>query len=59
MNDIMEAENMFGNLFNMDGPLYKFGNIVFDLFVLNLLWVIFSLPIVTIGATDCFILFNR
>ena len=51
MNDIMEAENMFGNLFNMDGPLYKFGNIVFDLFVLNLLWVIFSLPIVTIGAS--------
>lgn len=42
---------MFNNLFSMDGPLYKFGNLVFDLFVLNLLWVIFSLPFFTIGAS--------
>lgn len=40
-----------GGLFNMDGPLYKFGTLIFDMFFLNLIWVIFSLPIFTIGAS--------
>ncbi|NMA84389.1 MAG: DUF624 domain-containing protein [Epulopiscium sp.] len=42
---------MFSGLFSMDGPIYKFGGLVFDLFILNLLWVIFSLPFFTIGAS--------
>jgi len=38
-------------LFRVDGPVYNFGNWVFRFFYLNTLWVLFSLPIVTIGAS--------
>lgn len=41
---------MLNGLFSMDGPIYKFGTIVYDLFILNVLWFIFSIPIVTAGA---------
>ena len=37
--------------FNLDGKLYKFGLLICDLFLIGLLWALFSLPIVTIGAT--------
>jgi uncharacterized membrane protein YesL len=40
-----------GGFFNIDGPFYKFGEALFDLFMLNLLWILLSLPIVTIGAS--------
>lgn len=38
-------------IFRIDGPLYKFGNILFYLIVSNFLWIIFSLPLFTIGAS--------
>ena len=38
-------------LFNLDGPLMKYGNKFADLMVLNLLTVVCSIPIVTIGAS--------
>ncbi|MEH7356528.1 YesL family protein, partial [Neobacillus drentensis] len=38
-------------LFNLDGPLYKFCVLVYETFMLNLLWFIGSLPIVTIGVS--------
>ena len=38
-------------LFNMDNPVMKFLTLVFDLLVLNVLWVICSIPIFTIGAS--------
>lgn len=38
-------------IFRIDGPLYKIGNILFYLLVSNFLWVIFSLPLFTIGAS--------
>lgn len=40
-----------GNLFSMDGPLYKICTVIYNLLILNFLWVIFSIPFVTIGAS--------
>lgn len=37
--------------FRIDGPFYKFGMIVYYLMVTNFLWVIFSTPLFTIGAS--------
>jgi len=37
--------------FSLDGKFYKFGSIITDLVFVGLLWTIFSLPIITIGAT--------
>ena len=39
------------NLFNLDGPFFRFGNILADIMILSLLWLILSLPIITIGAS--------
>lgn len=38
-------------MFSQDGALYRFGTWVVNIFVLNSLWVLFSLPIITIGAS--------
>ena len=38
-------------LFSVDGPLYNFFSRLLDMMKLNFLWVLFSLPIVTIGAS--------
>jgi len=35
----------------MDGTFYKIGNLVADLFVLTVLWILCSLPLVTAGAS--------
>ncbi len=40
-----------GNLFSIDGPLYKISTVIYNLLVLNFLWLIFSIPFVTIGAS--------
>lgn len=37
--------------FNVDGPLYKFLSRLLDVLKLNFLWILFSLPIITIGAS--------
>ena len=39
------------NLFSIDSPLMAFLSRVWDLIVLNLLFLVFSIPIVTIGAS--------
>ena len=39
------------NFFNFDGPFFRILNRISDLIVLNVLWVICSIPIVTIGAS--------
>ncbi|MFP4662085.1 MAG: YesL family protein [Halanaerobiales bacterium] len=39
------------NLFSIDGPLYKICTVIYQLLVLNFLWLIFSIPLVTIGAS--------
>jgi uncharacterized membrane protein YesL len=37
-------------MFKSDGPLYKFMWLVADMFILGVIWLLFCLPIVTIGA---------
>jgi len=37
--------------FNYDGPFFKYGNMLADMVILSFLWIILSLPVVTIGAT--------
>jgi len=39
------------NLFDTDGFLYKVGMVLADIFLLSFLWIIFSIPIITIGAS--------
>ena len=39
-----------GGLFNIDGKLYKFMERVADCMIVSVLWTIFSLPLVTMGA---------
>lgn len=41
----------FGNLFSMDNPVWKYLGRVWDAIWLTMLWIIFSLPVVTIGAS--------
>ena len=38
-------------LFSIDGPLYHFFSRLLDMIKLNFLWLLFSLPVVTIGAS--------
>ncbi|MCL2399216.1 MAG: DUF624 domain-containing protein [Defluviitaleaceae bacterium] len=40
-----------GGIFNMDGPLFRFGNAIADVMILSLLWILFSIPLFTIGAS--------
>lgn len=40
-----------GGLFNLDNPLWRFMGKLADLMLLNLLWIICSIPIVTMGAS--------
>ncbi len=40
-----------GRIFNMDGPLFTFLNRMADMAILNVLFIITSLPIFTIGAS--------
>ena len=37
--------------FSIDSPLYRFMQRLTDVIVLNILWLVFSLPIVTIGCS--------
>ncbi len=36
--------------FSVDGGLYKFMQTLWSLFKINMLWIVFSIPIVTMGA---------
>jgi len=40
-----------GGIFNLDGPFYRFGSVLWDIMALSLLWILFSLPVFTIGAS--------
>lgn len=40
-----------GNIFNSDSGFSKLMNKIADLFILNILWIFCSIPIITIGAT--------
>ena len=42
-----------GKMFDMDNPVWRFMGKVTDMFFLTCLWLLFSLPVVTIGAATC------
>lgn len=42
---------MFSNLFNYDNPVWRFIGKFWDVLIVNLLWVVCSIPVVTIGAS--------
>ena len=39
-----------GKMFDMDNPVWRFMGKVTDMFFLTCLWLLFSLPVVTIGV---------
>lgn len=39
-----------GKFFSVDSPFYRFASRLSDILILNLLWILCSIPIVTIGA---------
>lgn len=41
---------MFGKILDFNNPVLRFLSHVFDIAVLNILWLVFSVPVVTIGA---------
>ena len=38
-------------LFSMDGPFFRFGNMLADIMLLSFIWLLFSIPLITIGAS--------
>jgi len=42
---------MFSSIFNYDNPVWRFIGKFFDLMILNILWVVCSIPIFTVGAS--------
>lgn len=39
-----------GSFFNMDGPFYRIGGFIADIFILSFLWFVFSILIIPMGA---------
>lgn len=50
--DIRGIEMDFGKLFSIDNPVWKYLGRIWDAVWLTILWTVFSLPIVTIGASS-------
>ncbi len=42
----------FGNLFSFDNPVWKYVGRIWDAIWLTVLWTVFSLPIITVGASS-------
>ena len=42
---------MLQSFFNYDNPIWRFMGRLGDMIVLNLLWLVCSIPVVTIGAS--------
>ena len=40
-------------LFNIDNPVMQFISKIFDLVILNLIFILFSIPVITMGASLC------
>lgn len=41
----------FGSLFNIDNPIWRTLGLVWDCIWLTILWAIFSIPVITVGAS--------
>ena len=42
---------MLSGIFNYDNPIWRFMGKFCDILILNVLWIVLSIPIVTIGAS--------
>lgn len=42
---------MWSNVFHYDNPVWRFIGKFFDIMILNVLWIVCSIPIITIGAS--------
>ena len=42
---------MLAGLFNYDNPVWRFIGKFWDVLIVNILWIICSIPVVTIGAS--------
>jgi len=40
------------DFFNLDGPVFKYANMLADMFIISFLWIIFSIPLFTMGAAS-------
>ena len=48
---INERGNIVQSFFSLDGAFNKYGGMVADMIILSLMWILFSIPIITIGAS--------
>ena len=39
------------NIFDLDGPFNKYGGLLADTVIVSVMWILFSIPIITIGAS--------
>lgn len=47
----IEGKIMFSGFFNYDNPVWRFIGKFFDVLILNILWVVCSIPVFTMGAS--------
>ncbi len=47
----LRGARRMGSFFNLDGPFHKWGTEVADIMILSVLWLVCSIPIVTMGAS--------
>jgi len=45
------------DFFSLDGPFNKYGGMVADMLILSLMWLLFSIPFITIGASTTALFF--
>ena len=45
-------------IFNMDSPFFRCMSLIGDMMLLNLMWILCSIPLVTIGASTTALLYT-
>jgi len=53
----MKGKILMRDFFSLEGPFNKYGGMVADMLILSLMWFIFSIPIITIGASTTALFF--
>ena len=51
IEETINGGNIVSGFFSMDGPFYKIGSLIADIMILSFYWLIFSIPLVTIGSS--------
>jgi len=47
---LQKGDFLMREFFSLDGPFTKYGTLVADTLILSFMWILFSIPIITIGA---------